>query len=131
MTLVDSSTWIDFLRGAGGSAVTLRSLLEEGAELAITDMVSMEVLAGARSDAERDRVGRFLYAQRFLPAEGPVDHENAAELYRICRRGGETPRQLVDCLIAVVAMRNGAELLAADADFEVIARHAPLRLAAT
>ncbi|HEX8689076.1 MAG TPA: PIN domain nuclease [Solirubrobacterales bacterium] len=131
MTIVDSSAWIDFLRGAGGVTRALRSLLEEKAELAITDVVLMEVLAGARDDAERNRLRRFLYAQQFLPVEGPADYESAAELHRLCRRGGRTPRNLVDCLIAVVAIRNDAELLTADVDFQVIARYAPLRLTAT
>lgn len=130
MTIVDSSAWIDFLRGAGGAARPLRSLLEEGAELAITDVVVMEVLAGARDDLDRNRLRRFLYAQQYLSVESPADYESAAELHRACRRGGETPRNLVDCLIAVVAIRNEAELLARDLDFQVIARHAPLRLAA-
>ena len=99
--------------------------------LASTDVVAMEVLAGARDDAHRDRLRRLLHGLRFLSVDGPADYENAAELYRLCRRGGETPRQLADCLIAVVAMRNDAELLCADVDFHVIARHAPLRLAVT
>ena len=43
--------------------------------------------------------------------------------------GGETLRKLTGCLIAVVAMRNGASLLHRDHDFEVITRHVPLRLA--
>jgi hypothetical protein len=52
----------------------------------------------------------------------------AAELYRACRAGGETPRKLTDCLIATVAIRNGAALLCEDADFAAIARHSPLQL---
>lgn len=131
MTLVDSSAWIEFLRSTG-SAVDRRlaSALESGAELATTDIVVMEILAGARDDADRDRLRRFLYSLSFLPLDGPRDYENAAELYRFCRRRGETPRQLSDCLIATVAIRNEAELLSADADFETIARHTRLRLAA-
>lgn len=131
MILVDSSAWIEFLRGSGSWAhLRLRSALEEGAALACTDMVLMEVLAGAGDDAERDRLRRLLYGTEFLGVEGPADYERAAELYRLCRRGGETPRQLVDCLIAAVAIRNDAELLCEDADFLAIARHAPLRLVA-
>jgi predicted nucleic acid-binding protein len=65
----------------------------------------------------------------FLAVEGPTDYGQAAELYRLCRGGGETPRKLTDCLIAAVAIRNDAELLCEDADFSVIARFAPLRLA--
>ena len=41
--------------------------------------------------------------------------------------GGETVRSLIDCLIAVVAMRHGAALLHRDHDFDVLARHTPLQ----
>jgi predicted nucleic acid-binding protein len=129
VTLVDSSAWIELFRATGSPIhLRLKSALDDKAALATTDVVMMEVLAGARDDAERDWLRRFLHAHRFLPTDGPADYESAAELYRLCRRGGETPRKLADCLIAVVAMRNDAELLCADADFRVIARHAPLRL---
>jgi len=129
MTLVDSSAWIEFLRATGSSANRLlRAALEEGAALACTDVVLMEVLAGARDDADRDELRRLLYSVEFLAAEGPADYESAAELYRLCRKGGKTPRKLSGCLIAVVAMRHEADLLCADADFQAIARHAPLRL---
>lgn len=130
MTLVDSSAWIEFLRGTGSPAnELLRAALKEGAELACTDTVLMEVLAGARNDAHRDELRRLLYSVEFLVTDGPADYESAAELYRLCRRGGETPRNLSDCLIAVVAMRNEADVLCVDADFQAIARHARLRLA--
>jgi predicted nucleic acid-binding protein len=129
MILVDSSAWIEFLRATGSPAhLSLRSALTGEAELASTDVVVMEILAGARDDADRDRLRRLLYGQRFLAVEGPADYESAADLYRLCRRAGETPRKLSDCLIAAVAIRHDAELLAEDADFTVIARRAPLRL---
>jgi predicted nucleic acid-binding protein len=129
--LVDSSAWVEFLRATGSSAhLRVRSALERKVELASTDVVVMEILAGARDDGDRDRLRRLLYGQRFLAVEGPADYEQAAELYRLCRRGGETPRKLTDCLIAAVAIRNDAELLCEDADFTAIARHAPLRIAA-
>jgi predicted nucleic acid-binding protein len=130
--LVDSSAWVEFLRGTGSSTHRrLRSALQDGEQLAWTDVVALEVLAGARDEADRDRLRRLLYGQHFLGVDGPADYESAAELYRLCRRGGETPRRLADCLIAVVAIRNDVELLCCDADFRVIARHAPLQLAAT
>lgn len=130
MILVDTSAWIEFLRATGSAAhLRLRSALADGAELAATDVIVMELLAGARDDADRDRLRRLVYGLEFLAVEGPGDYEQAAELYRRCRRGGETPRKLSDCLIAAVAIRTGAELLAADADFEAIARHTSLRLA--
>lgn len=130
MILVDSSAWVEFLRATGSHAhLRLRSALQEGLELACTDVIVMEILAGARDAADRDRLRRLLYGQKFFAVDGPVDYESAAELYRLCRSGGETPRKLTDCLIAAVAIRNDAELLCEDADFLAIARHAPLRLA--
>jgi predicted nucleic acid-binding protein len=127
--LVDSSAWVEFLRATGSSThLRLRSALEEGAELACTDVIVMEILAGARDEIDRDRLRRLLYGLEFLAVDGPADYEQAAELYRLCRGGGETPRKLSDCLIAAVAIRNDVELLCADSDFEAIARHTPLRL---
>lgn len=130
MILVDSSAWVEFLRATGSSAhLRLRSALEEGVELACSDVIVMEVLAGARDEVDHDRLRRLLYGLEFLAVEGAADYERAAELYRLCRRGGETPRKLTDCLIAAVAIRSEAELLCEDTDFAAIARHAPLRLA--
>ncbi len=131
MILVDSSAWVEFLRATGSPAhMRLRAALKENVELASTDVVVMEILAGARDDSDRHRLRRLLYGLEFLGVDSPADYEQAAELYRRCRRGGETPRKLTDCLIATVAIRNEAELLCEDADFLAIARHAPLRLVA-
>jgi predicted nucleic acid-binding protein len=129
--LVDSSAWVEFLRATGSSAhLRVRSALQEKADLASTDVIVMEILAGARDEADRDRLRRLLYGLKFLAVEGPTDYERAAGLYRLCRSAGEMPRKLTDCLIAAVAIRNDAELLCEDADFLTIARHSPLRLAA-
>ena len=57
----------------------------------------------------------------------PTDYEEAAALYRICRRNGQTVRKLIDCLIASVTIRAGLSILHADADFGVLARHTDLR----
>jgi predicted nucleic acid-binding protein len=128
--LVDSSAWIEFLRATGSSAhLCLRSALEREDALASTDVIVMEILAGAGGDDDRDRLRRLLHSVEFLAVDGPADYEQAAELYRACRAGGETPRKLTDCLIATVAIRNDAALLCEDADFAAIARHSPLRLA--
>jgi predicted nucleic acid-binding protein len=130
MILVDTSAWVEFLRATGSAThLRLRAALQEGAELASTDPILMEILAGARDEPDRVRLRRLVYGVEFLAVEGPADYEEAAGLYRRCRVEGETPRKLTDCLIAAVAIRNDAELLCDDADFLAIARHAPLRLA--
>ena len=45
-----------------------------------------------------------------LPTE-PAHYDEAARLYRRCRREGETVRRLIDCLIAAVAIGAGVPVL--------------------
>lgn len=125
-TFVDTSAWIEFLRDAGSPAcLAVDQLL--ATDLVICDVVSMEVLAGARDD-------RHLLQLRSLLARGtsiPVtseDHDQAASLYRSCRKQGEIVRKMLDCLIAAVAIRHGLPLLHADVDFDVLARHTRLTI---
>jgi len=128
--LADTSAWVEYLRATGSRVHrTLRKVLEAEERLATTEVVVMEVLAGARDDAHEDRLRRLLLGCQLLPLLGLSDYEDAAALYRRCRHAGETLRSLTDCLIAVAVMRSGAEMLHADRDFDAIARHAPLRIA--
>ena len=129
MILADTSAWVEFLRGTGSEVnVRLRAGLERD-DLATTDVVLMEVLAGARDVRHRDRLRALLRRADFVPTEGPHDYEDAAEIYRICRRQGGTVRALTDCLIAVVALRAGLPVLHSDSDFTTIARHTNLAIA--
>jgi predicted nucleic acid-binding protein len=127
--LVDSSTWIDLLRATERPGHrTLRRLLAEGADLAVTEPVMMEVLAGAHSPREEEAVRGQLAGFAFLSLGGIDAYEHAAEIYRVCRSRGESVRRLLDCLIAVPAIRAGAAILHCDRDFDVIARHTPLEV---
>ena len=129
MILADSSAWIEFLRGTGSPlSARLRELLE-GDELATTDAILMEVLAGARDGDHLKRLRALMLRCDFLPTRGPQDYENAAAISVACRRAGERSPGLVDCLISSVAIRSEVAVLHGDADFEAIARHTPLALA--
>jgi predicted nucleic acid-binding protein len=123
---VDTSAWVEFLRDTGSEVcVAVDRLLD--ADLAICDAVSMEVLAGARSERHLIQLRGLLGRATMLPTT-PADYEVAASMYRTCRASGETVRKLIDCLIAAVAVRAGAEILHADADFTALARHVGLRI---
>ena len=126
MILVDTSAWIEFLRNTGSSAcVLVDEVLAE--EVATCDPVRMEVLAGARDETHMSSLRRLL--ARTLHIETLAsDYDDAAALYRRCRRRGETIRRLTDCLIAAVAIRTSAPILHSDDDFERLARHTPLRI---
>lgn len=124
MTLVDTSAWVEFLRGTGSTThQTVRSLLERGAPIYTTDVVVLEVLAGARDDAHERRLRRLIARCDHVPVGGLATYETAAGLYRTCRRAGETVRALTDCLIAAVALRIEVPVLHDDRDFDVLARH--------
>jgi predicted nucleic acid-binding protein len=129
VTLVDTSAWVEYLRATGSAThLAVRHILDMDEPAHTTDVVVMEVLAGARDDDHRDRLRRLLARCEHIPVEGLEDFETAADLYRLCRRAGETVRALTDCLIAVVALRASISVLHADRDFDAIARHTGLRV---
>jgi predicted nucleic acid-binding protein len=124
--LIDTSAWIEFLRGTGSPTCDeVDRLLAE--DIATCDPIRMEVLAGARDDAHLRQLRGLLARATVLPT-GAADYESAAVLYRVCRGRGETVRKLVDCLIAAVAIREAVTVLHADADFDVLARHTALEV---
>jgi len=130
VTLVDTSAWVEFIRGGSKDVrAVLRALIASGSA-AVTDPITMEVLAGARDAAGERRLNNMLASAQPLRVEGLADWEAAARVYRACRAAGRTPRSQLDCLIAAVAIREDVEVLHADRDFDLIAQHTPLRVAA-
>jgi predicted nucleic acid-binding protein len=119
MILADTSAWVEYDR-ATGSAVHRRvaELIAAEAPLSVTEPVIMEVLAGARSDQRELDLRRLLLRFRLLRFDAAADFDAAARIYRRCRAVGFTPRGMVDCMIAAVAWRHGAALLAQDVDLQ-------------
>ena len=123
MILADTSAWIEFDR-ATGSSVDLRvsELISADGPLAVTEPVLMELLAGARNATREAELRRLLLRFPLLRADAAIDFDAAARIYRACRQAGVTPRGMIDCVIASVAHRYDATLLAFDADLARVAR---------
>ena len=122
MILVDTSAWVEYDRATGSPAHRrLAQLITDDDPVAVTEPVVMEVVAGARSDQREADLRRLLHRFHLLRFDVAVDFDAAARIYRACRRVGVTPRGYVDCMIASVARRNGATLLARDADINRVA----------
>jgi predicted nucleic acid-binding protein len=121
--LVDTSAWVEYDR-ATGSAVDRRlaELIEASGPVAVTEPVVMEVLAGARDDRREAELRRLLLRFELLRFDAAADFDGAVRIYRRCRAAGVTPRGMVDCMIAAVAWRRQAALLANDADLDRVAR---------
>jgi predicted nucleic acid-binding protein len=122
MILADSSAWVEYDR-ATGSRVDQRvsDLIAAEGPLAVTEPVMMEVAAGARTDDREDDLRRLLMRFHLLQFDTAADFDGAARIYRQCRQVGVTPRGLIDCMIASVARRHDATLLAHDADISRVA----------
>jgi hypothetical protein len=120
--LVDTSAWVEFDRATGSTVdARLTALIAEDAEIAVTEPVIMEVTAGARTAAHEQDLRRLLGRCGLLRFDAAVDFDAASRIYRTCRRSGVTPRGMIDCMIASVAHRHNAVLLASDSDLRRVA----------
>lgn len=129
MILADTSAWVEYDRGTGSSVDRrMTELIATDGPLAVTEPVVMEVVARAHGDERDADVRRMLARFHLLTFEAVADFDAASRLYRRCRRAGVTPRGLVDCMIASVALRHGASLLTHDADLHRMAPVIGLRL---
>jgi predicted nucleic acid-binding protein len=120
--LVDTSAWIEFLRGTGSPHhLWLRAAIRAGTPLAWTDPILYELSAGADDRQHAEELRGLLLRGPLLAVAGPHDWLDAAQLYRTARSRGLTVRSSIDGLIAAVAIRTGTPLLTVDRGFEALA----------
>jgi predicted nucleic acid-binding protein len=128
--LVDTGVWIALLRKQDSASVArLRQLLIDG-DAVIAPVIAQELLQGAASQAQLERLRtHFLALPMLIPRDLATTHAAAGALYARCRWAGITPRSPHDCLIAQTAIEHDVTLLHDDSDFEFIAGVEPkLRL---
>lgn len=130
--IVDTSAWVEYLQRTGSQAdVLLGAAIDVDEQITVPEMVRMELLVGGTSEEWATRRRRMLDAYDVVALEPLIDAEEAAAIHRRCRRAGETPRNLIDCMVAAVAIRRDEPLLHRDRDFDVIARHTRLQVVST
>ena len=123
MILADTSAWVEYDRNTNSTVdKRLAALIERDGDLAVTEPVIMEVLAGARTDERQSELRRLLLRFELVPFDVSADFDGAAYIYRRCRAEGVTPRGMIDCMIAAVAARTNSTLLAHDGDLHRVAR---------
>ena len=99
----------------------MTALIGSAGPLAVTEPVLMEVLAGATQRPARERSSATPVALRIACFRRGRRFRSGSNIYRRCRGVGVTPRGIVDCMIAAVARRRGATLLAFDVDLDRVA----------
>lgn len=125
MILIDTSAWTEFLRDPG-SATRNRVEALLASHIAPCDVIRTEVLAGAPDDRHLQALRRLLARTTVIPTR-PTDYDEAAALYRLCRREGGTVHKMIDCLTSAIALRAGVSVLPCDVAFRVLACHTGLR----
>lgn len=126
--IVDTSVWIEFLRGSDSAANRwVTNCITDQTPLTVPEVVLMELMIGTTDEKAATVRRRFLQRFSIEPLAPVRDTEDAAAIHRRCRRGGDTVRSLIDCQIAAMALRLGLEVAHRDRDFEVIAEHCGLR----
>jgi predicted nucleic acid-binding protein len=121
MILVDTSVWIDFLKGANSrERYALHRLIEDEEDISITEIILTEILQGIKEDKDFKRVKDYFLEFPIYSPRGIETYLKAAEIYRDCRKKGKTVRKTVDCIIAAICMENGLSLLHKDNDFDII-----------
>lgn len=121
MVLVDTSSWIHFLRPDGDADVRARVEAALRAGVACwCPLVRLELWNGASGERERKVLREFERLVTDLDIDTSTWSE-ACALARRCRSAGVTV-PASDILIAACARQHGAEIEHADSDFDAIAR---------
>lgn len=119
MVLVDTSIWIETFR-KGGLALTTVVPFDD---VVTAPPIVQEVLSGFRDDVAHRKARLAFLNLPIVGAPLPLDvFLEASDLYRTARRKGITIRSTVDCVIAVLAIRNDLTVLHRDRDFDALAR---------
>jgi hypothetical protein len=125
MILVDTSVWVEVLKDKSGEVVQAFKARVSDDICALTRFTQLELLQGAKNEAEWRQLDEYLAAQYYLEASEST-WRDAARIYFELRRKGVTVNSPVDCCIGQLALESKALLLHRDKDFDRIARVRPL-----
>jgi hypothetical protein len=118
MVIVDTTVWIDYLRGAPNAETEWLDREMPLQRIGLTDMILCEVLQGIRDTSEFGRIRDQLLTFEVFSTGGPENAIAAASNYRTLRQRGYTVRKTIDCWIATFCLLTGNQLLHRDQDFD-------------
>jgi len=127
MILVDSSVWIDFLRGNPTPQVARLQVLLPVTRLAIGDLILTEVLQGIDSERDFNRTRELLGTLEMIELGGEELAIEAARNFRRLRSLGVSVRKTIDTIIATRCITDGHALLFSDKDFAPFVTHLGLQ----
>jgi predicted nucleic acid-binding protein len=131
MILVDTSVWIDYFKGLDTQETNILDLALGNNDVAIGDLILLEILQGFRADKEYKIAKEHLSALHqfnMLTTELAI---KAAENYRVLRKQGITIRKTADIIIATFCIENRLPLLFTDRDFIPFTKNLKLQSVST
>jgi predicted nucleic acid-binding protein len=128
MVIVDSTVWIDYLRGTENAETAWLDRQAQQQRLGLLDLILCEVLQGIRDESEFAQVQAELLAFQIFETGGMSLAIAAAQNYRGLRVRGYTVRSTIDCWIATFCLQGRHELLHRDRDFDCFERVLGLRV---
>ncbi len=128
MVIVDTSVWIDYLRGVPSPHVDWLETEMDRQRLGLTDLILCEVLQGITDDKQFAEIRRELLKFEVFNMGGAQLAVTAAQNYRILRTKGRTVRKTIDCLIATFCIVHDHSLLHNDSDFDAFEKQLNLRV---
>lgn len=128
MVIVDSSVWVDYLRGVSTPRTDWVQREIDVRRLGLLDLILCEVLQGVVEDRRFAEVRRSLLALEVFTTGDIELSVAAAQNYRTLRARGKTVRKTADCLIATFCILNDHVLLHADSDFDHFERELGLKV---
>jgi predicted nucleic acid-binding protein len=118
MVIIDTTVWIDYLRGTENPETRWLDRELQRQRLGLTDLILCEVLQGIRDEDAFARVRADLLKFQVFPMGGSRLAIDAAQNYRELRRRGYPVYKTIDCLIATFCLQARHELLHRDHDFD-------------
>jgi predicted nucleic acid-binding protein len=118
MVIVDTTVWIDYLRGIENPETHWLDLSLQGQRLGLTELILCEVLQGIQNQSTFAQVQNDLLKFHIFNTGGPELAIAAARNYRSLRLVGHTVRKTIDCLIATFCLRGEHRLLHRDRDYD-------------
>ena len=128
MTIVDSTVWVDYLRGFSNSETNHLDRILATERLGLTDLILCEVLQGVEGESSAASVLRELRRFEIFETGSQLLAVESAKNFRALRRQGKTVRKTIDCLIATFCLTHGHSLLHRDRDFDHFERVLGLRV---
>lgn len=122
MVIVDTTVWVDYLRGTDTPHTAWLDREIERRRLGLTDLILCEVLQGVSDERTALATRREMLKFEVFTTGGVEWATRAALNYRTLRARGFTIRRTLDCLIATFCLGNQHALLHTDRDFDPFER---------